>query len=173
MRVFVRCAKNDQKGLTRTPVLALADEEDACPVRAYRRYVAALGITVQPGCTKVEGEPERCEVCPPAFPSIGKHKGKMDRAMPKSRVTEILRVLFLDLAEGGHLTEAEARAFTSKSLRCGGVSEATAQCVRDGVVQGHGGWLHRQSLVHYDMMREGERCDVSLALGRAVGAWLK
>jgi len=172
MRVFVRYAKNDQKGLTRTPLLAAAAKEEACPVKIYRAYVATAGIRVHPGCTKVEGEPDRCTVCPPAFPSIGKHKGKMDRAMPKSRVTELLRVFFLELAAAGHMTEGEARAFSSKSLRTGGVTAAAGACIRDGVVQGHGGWLHRQSLVHYDQMREGERNDVSLALGKAVGAWL-
>ena len=172
MRVLVRYAKDDQKGLTRMPVLAMAEDSRACPVRSYRSYVAIAGITVQPGCTKVEGEPQRCTVCPVAFPSIGKHKGKMHRAMPKSRVTEILRVFYLVLADQGHMTEAEARAFSSKSLRCGGVSAASAECVRDGVLQGHGGWLHRQSLVHYDVMREGERTEVSTALGKAVGVWL-
>jgi hypothetical protein len=173
MRVLVRYAKNDQKGLTRAPVVAMAEDVEACPVRTYRNYVATVGIWVQPGCTKVEGEPQRCAVCPPAFPSIGKHKGRMDRPMPKARVTEILRVFYLELAAQGHMTEEEARAFTSKSLRCGGVSEASGNCVRDGVLQGHGGWLHRQSLVHYDLMREGERCDVSNALSKAVGAWLQ
>jgi hypothetical protein len=173
MRVYVRYAKNDQKGLTRTPVLALAEKEEACPVRAYRNYTALAGIWVQPGCTKVEGEPQRCTACPPAFPSIGKHRGKMERPMPKSRVTEIMRVFYLELAAQGHMTEEEGRAFSSKSLRSGGVSEASAECIRDGVLQGHGGWLHRQSLVHYDLMREGERCDVSKALGKAVSVWLQ
>ena len=50
------------------------------------------------------------------------------------------------------------------------MSEASALCVRDGVLQGHGGWLHRQSLVHYDLMRKNEQCDVSRALGAAVGS---
>jgi hypothetical protein len=135
--------------------------------------VSALGIFVQPGCTKVEGEPHRCEVCPPAFPSVGRHKGKMDRPMPKARVSELMRVFYLELARQGVMTEDEARRFSSKSLRCGGVSEAAGACIRDGVLQGHGGWLHRQSLIHYDLMREGERCEVSKALGRAVGAWLE
>ena len=43
-----------------------------------------------------------------------------------------------------------------------------ANFVRDGVVQGHGGWLMRESLVHYDQIRKGERRDVSRALNAAV-----
>jgi hypothetical protein len=173
MRVLVRYAKNDQKGLTRTPVLAMAADSRACPVRAYRNYITTACISVHANCDKIEGEPQRCTVCTAAFPSIGKHRGKMKSAMPKARVTEILRVWYLELAVQGHMTEKEARAFSSKSLRCGGVSAASAECVRDGVLQGHGGWLHRQSLVHYDLMRDGERCDVSKALGKAVGVFLK
>ena len=91
--------------------------------------------------------------------------------MPKARVTAILRVLFLELAGLGLMTEEEARAFSSKSMRAGGVTVAAAEAVRDGVIQGHGGWLHRQSLVHYDLMRESERSDVSAALNTAVASW--
>ena len=175
MRVLVRYAKNDQKGLTRSAVLELAADPAACPVMTMRQYLGAAGIRVQPGCTKVEGEPQRCTVCPPAFPSITKHQGKKDRAMPKARVTELLRGLFLELArvDPDCISEQEARAFSSKSLRCGGVSESAAQAVRDGVIQGHGGWLQRQSLVHYDIMRPGEQADVSRALNSAVTKWLQ
>jgi hypothetical protein len=171
MRVLVRYAKNDQKGITRAPVLAFAEDARACPVRTYRRCAAALNLKVKSGCTKVEGEPQRCTVCPPAFPSVTKHRGVMGRPMPKSRVTELLRMLFLQLAALGALTEQEARAFSSKSLRCGGVTQAAASCIRDGVVQAHGGWLHRQSLIHYDLMRNDEQSDVSRALGEAVRAF--
>jgi len=172
LRVFVRYAKNDQKGLTRAPLVEDASNEVACPVKVFLRYVSAAGLKVQHGCNKVEGEPERCSVCPPAFPAITKHGGIQSRPMPKSRVTEIMRVFFLEMADKGLMTEEQARAFSSKSLRCGGVSQATAEAVRDGVVQGHGGWLQRQSLVHYDLMRPGEAPDVSRALNKAVGRFL-
>lgn len=172
MRVLVRYAKNDQKGLTRAPVLEVGSDVRSCPVRIFLDYVAAACIGVLEGCTKVEGEPQRCSVCPPAFPSIHRHRGKQTRAMPKARVTAILRVLFLELASLGLMTEEEARAFSSKSMRAGGVTVAAAEAVRDGVIQGHGGWLHRQSLVHYDLMRESERSDVSSALNAAVASWL-
>jgi hypothetical protein len=175
MRVYVRYAKNDQKGLTRTAVLEMASDPACCPVRLMRQYLASAGIRIQHGCTKVEGEPEKCRVCPPAFPSITRFQGKKDRPMPKARVTELLRVLFVELArvDPDCISEEEARAFSSKSLRCGGVSESAAQAVRDGVIQGHGGWLQRQSLVHYDLMRPGEQVDVSRALNSAVTKWLQ
>ena len=172
MRVLVRYAKNDQKGLTRAPVLEFGADARSCPIRIFLDYVACAGIGVAAGCTKVEGEPQRCTVCPPAFPSIHKHKGKQTRAMPKARVTSILRVLYLELAALGLMTEEEAKAFSSKSMRAGGVTAAAGEAVRDGVIQGHGGWLHRQSLVHYDLMRESERSDVSAALNAAVASWL-
>jgi hypothetical protein len=120
----------------------------------------------------VEGEPQRCTVCPPAFPTITKFHGKKERAMPKSRVTEVLRILFLNMHKAGLISEEEARAFSSKSLRCGGVSQAAAEAVRDGVFQGHGGWLQRQSLVHYDVMRASERPDVSTALNASIDRWM-
>lgn len=172
MRILVRYAKNDQKGLTRSPVLEESAEEAACPVRAFLRYVGSAGLKVESRCEKVEGQPDRCPVCPPAFPSITKNGGVQPRPMPRARVTEIMRVFFLELAAAGLMTEEEARAFTSKSLRCGGVSQASAEAIRDGVLQGHGGWLQRQSLVHYDLMRPGESSDVSRALNRAVGKFL-
>jgi hypothetical protein len=172
LRVLVRYAKNDQKGLTRAPVLGFSSDVRSCPVGVFLEYVAVAGIGVSEGCTKVEGEPQRCSVCPPAFPSIHKHGGKQSRAMPKAKVTAILRVLFLELAALGLMTEEEAKAFSSKSMRAGGVTAAAAEAVRDGVIQGHGGWLHRQSLVHYDLMRESERSDVSAALNAAVASWL-
>jgi hypothetical protein len=172
---MVRYAKNDQKGLTRTTILEMANNENACLVRCLRRYFTAAGIKVEPNYTKVEGEPERCRVRPPAFPSITRHQGKRVRPMPKARVIEMLKALFMELAqeEPDCMTEEEARAFSSKSLRCAGVSEAAAQAVRDGVVPGHGGWLQRQSLVHYDVMRPGEQADVSKALSAAVTQWLQ
>ena len=172
LRVLVRYAKNDQKGLTRQPVLERGKVAASCPVRLYLRYVGAAGIRVQPCCTKVEGKPHRCTVCPPAFPSITQYQGKKDRPMPKARVSEILKVYFRELAAAGRMTEEEAEAFSSKSLRCGGVSQAAAETIRDGVVQGHGGWLQRQSLVHYDQMRPGEKPFVSRALNTAVEKWL-
>ena len=62
----------------------------------------------------------------------------------------------------------EALQFSAKSLRCGGVSQAAGEAVRDGVLQGHGGWLQRTSLRHYDLMRESEGLCVSGALNAAV-----
>ncbi|MFB0956116.1 MAG: hypothetical protein QMB43_04070, partial [Alistipes putredinis] len=62
----------------------------------------------------------------------------------------------------------EARRFSAKSMRCGGTSAAAAEAVRDGVLQGHGGWLARTSLVHYDQMMESEKATVSATLNAAV-----
>ena len=171
MRVLVRKAKNDQKGFTRDPFVGQAASGVECPVRRYRQYVKAVGLQVMAGCTKQWGKPDRCEVCAPAFPSITKHQGRKDRPMPKSRVTAIIKELFMHLAEQGHMDAEEASQYSSKSLRCGGVSEASALAVRDGVLQGHGGWLSRQSLIHYDGIQESERHVVSGALNEAVEAW--
>ena len=88
--------------------------------------------------------------------------------MPKGKGTEIVKKLFLSLADLDLMTEEEANTFSGKPARTGGVSEAAANFVRDGVVQGHGGWLMGESLVHYDQIREGERRDVSRALNAAV-----
>ena len=62
-------------------------------------------------------------------------------------------------------------------MAVGGGRRATGVCNRHesvgsvGIVcAGHGGWL--QSLVHNDLMRKSEQCDVSRALGAAVGALL-
>ena len=68
--------------------------------------------------------------------------------MPTARVTEIVRGLYIGLAVSGGMTMEEALAFSSTSLRCGGVSQAAREAIRDGVNQTHGGWLVRQSLVH-------------------------
>ena len=59
----------------------------------------------------------------------------------------------MGLADANIIDEATARNFSAKSLRCGGVSQAAAEEIRDGVTQGRGGWQQRASLVHYDAMR--------------------
>lgn len=66
---------------------------------------------------------------------------------------------------GSAVTEDEAKSFSAKSLRCGGVSSAAAACVRGGVIHGHGGWFDIQSQKHYDLMKKGEEGLVSTRLG--------
>ena len=83
-------------------------------------------------------------------------------------MTSRVRELFLGLAARGLMSMEEAKEFSSKSLRCGGVSATAAEAVRDGVLQGHGGWLQRQSLRHYDLMRQSERTLVPRSLMGAV-----
>ena len=96
--------------------------------------------------------------------------------MPDSRVTKIIKQVMVTLAkETGEqpLTVQEAEAFSAKSLRCGGCSAAAAEGVRDGVTQGHGGWLSRVSLKHYDLMQKGEETLTSSRLSAAVWAAFK
>lgn len=89
------------------------------------------------------------------------------------RVTMVIKDLYKGLARHKGLDEEWAAHFSGKSMRCGGVSEAAGAAVRDGVLQGHGGWLQRQSLVHYDLMRPSERGDVSSAIGARVQAYVE
>jgi site-specific DNA-cytosine methylase len=173
LMVLIRYAKNDQKGVTRTPVLERAGDARVCPVRAFQRYRVAALIEVHPGCTKVVGEPHRCTVCPPAFPSITRTQGKKSMAMPKSRVTDIVKALYGQLAAHGHMELEVARGYSSKSLRCGGRSVAAANAIRGGVICGHGGWLHKQSADHYERMLTGEATQVSRALNTAVARFLE
>ena len=84
--------------------------------------------------------------------------------MPAAKVTEIIRKLFMGLADSGVIDEATAKGFSAKPLRCGGVSQAAAEEIRDEVTQGLGGWQQRTSLVHYDTIRPTEALDVSRAL---------
>ena len=168
MSVTVRYAKNDVRGLTRAPRLA-ADGGEWCPVKLGKEYFKLLGLAVHPACDKVEGEPARCSVCPAAFPPIWKHGGvQHGKRIPRAQVSLRIKSLFIGLAETGVMSMADAKEFSGKSCRCGGVSSAAAECIRDGVVQGHGGWLTRQSLRHYDLMKPSERALVSSALNAAV-----
>ena len=167
-KVLIRKAKNDQKGVTRAPMLEEAVDKDRCPVEIVFDYFKWGRIDVHPQCDKVEGQRADCSFCPPAFPSFHKKLGKMDCPMPTAKVTEIIRKLFMGLADAGDIDEAMAMNFSAKSLRCGGVSQAAAEQIRDGVTQGHGGWQQRTSLVHYDAMRPTEALDVSHALNAAL-----
>ena len=90
--------------------------------------------------------------------------------MPDSRVNKIVKGLFIALAKAKPevLSPELASKFTAKSMRCGGTSAASAGAVRDAVLQGHGGWLNRKSLVHYDLMTESEKALVSSSLNAAV-----
>ena len=78
--------------------------------------------------------------------------------------------MYVNLAKHWGLEEDWAKHFSGKSMRCGGVSAASGNSVRDGVLAGHGGWLQRESLRHYDLMMEGERTHVSDALNDRLGA---
>ena len=118
-------------------------------------------IKVHPRCNKVWGEPYPCEFCEALFPSIlSKAKGgKRPRAMPDGRVTKIVKQMMVMLAElKPHIISVEeAKGFSVRCLRSGGTTEAAGQGVREGVLQGHGGWAVRESLIHYDLMQEGEK----------------
>ena len=63
---------------------------------------------------------------------------------------------------------AEAGGFSAKSLRTGGTSESAALEIREGVMQGHGGWAARKSLDSYDQMKGTKARVVSHALNEAV-----
>ena len=173
LEVLIRYAKNDLRGKTRAPQLAAGEDDGSCPLRCLERHMTAAGITVQVGCNKRWGEPFACSVCEPLFPSILTEAkgGKRPRAMPDSRVTKIIKDVMTTVAKvtnGKVLTLEEAKHFSAKSLRCGGCSEAAAQGVREGVTQGHGGWLSRTSLIHYDLMKKSEATLTSEKLSAAV-----
>ena len=142
LEVTIRYAKNDPRGLTRSPKLS-REGGRGCVVGMWEQYVAAENLTVLPQCTKVKGVPTRCEVCGPAFPAIWKHGGQQRHAVSPAMVTIRVKALFMGLAETGVISVDEAKMFSGKSMRCGGVSAAAAEAVRDGVLQGHGGWLQR------------------------------
>jgi hypothetical protein len=176
MEVWVRRAKNDKKGKTRSAFLECAVSGEPCPVGRFWDYAKVARIERHPECNKVLGEPERCTVCPPAFPTLGKRKRvapKQGFGMPVARVTETIRALYVQLASTGKVTLEQARQFSGKSMRCGGVSAAAGLAIRDGVLQGHGGWLSRASLIHYDGMTPGEIPEVSRALNAEVARWLE
>jgi hypothetical protein len=65
---------------------------------------------------------------------------KKSRMPAQEASTETLTQLFAGLASTGLMTEELAATFSGKSCRCGGVSAAAGEAVRDGVLQGHGGW---------------------------------
>ena len=90
--------------------------------------------------------------------------------MPDGRVTTIVKGMMVALARARPdiLSVAEAGGFSAKSLRTGGTSESAALEIREGVMQGHGGWAARKSLDSYDQMKGTEARVVSHALNEAV-----
>jgi hypothetical protein len=173
MQVLIRYAKNDSKGNTRAPTLSANPEApDQCPVGLMQAYCRECCISTQPGCDKVWGEPYACTVCPPLFPTI-LIGGKCDRSMPDSRVTVVVKRAMVALAEARPeiLSVEEAQKFSAKSLRTGGTSESAAHQIREGVIQGHGGWASRKSLDHYDQMKQSEHGVVSSLLNEAISKW--
>ena len=174
VQVLIRYAKNDPKGNTRDPTLtASAEGSEQCPVALMKEYCRECSISKQPGCDKVWGEPYACSMCPPLFPTILKG-GKCARSMPDSRVTVIVKraMLALAVARPDVLSAEEAQKFSAKSLRTGGTSESAAQQIREGVMQGHGGWASRKSLDHYDQMKKSEHGVVSSLLNGAISQWM-
>jgi hypothetical protein len=167
MEVTIRYAKNDVRGLTRSPRLA-REGGHLCPVGLWEEYSVQEGLVRSPLCDKVKGEPQRCRHCKPAFPAMWKFGGQQRHPIRAATVTSRVKELFMGLAVRGLMSAAVAKEFCGKSMRCGGVSAAAALAVREGVLQGHGGWLQRQSLRHYDLMRECERSGVSKALNKAM-----
>ena len=94
--------------------------------------------------------------------------------MTDGRVTTIAKGMMVALARARPdiLSVAEAGGFsamlTARSLRTGGTSESAALEIREGVMQGHGGWAARKSLDSYDQMKGTEARVVSHALNEAV-----
>ena len=90
--------------------------------------------------------------------------------MPDGRVTTIIKGMMVALAavRPDVVSVEQAKTFSAKSLRTGGTSEAAACVIREGVLQGHGGWAARKSLDSYDQMKSSEECVVSTALDNAV-----
>ena len=90
--------------------------------------------------------------------------------MPDGRVTTIIKGMMVALAavRPDVVSVEQAKTFSAKSLRTGGTSEAAACVIREGVMQGHGGWAARKSLDSYDQMKSSEECVVSTALNNAV-----
>jgi hypothetical protein len=170
LEITVRYAKNDVKGMTRKAFLQATGGLE-CPRRLWVDYVVMCGLKCSPACNKVQGEPTRCDYCPPAFPSIH-NKGVQQFPIPKARVSSLVKGLHVALGNLHGWERSWGTAYSAKSLRCGGVTEAAAAAVRDGVLQGHGGWLQRQSLVHYDLMKPSERMLVSGTLNSLVGGFL-
>ena len=93
--------------------------------------------------------------------------------MPDSRVTVVVKRAMVALAEARPeiLSVEEAQKFSAKSLRTGGTSESAAHQIREGVIQGHGGWASRKSLDHYDQMKQSEHGVVSSLLNEAISKW--
>ena len=106
--VLIRKAKNDRKGVTRAPMLEGADDKARCPVKILLTYFKRARIDVSPYCNKVEGQRDDCSFCPPAFPSFHKVHGKMDCPMPISKVTKVIRKLFMGLADVGIVDDFSA-----------------------------------------------------------------
>ena len=170
MRVLIRYAKNDLRGRTREPALAaVPDEPRSCPRAVMQEHMRVCSIECSPLCNKVWGEPYACDHCPPLLPTIVK-AGIRERAMPNSRVTVVIKGVFLELARRcpDRLSAQEAKGFSAKRLRTGGVSESCAHEVWEGVVQGHGGWGARKSLDSYGQMKAGEERQVSTTLNEAI-----
>lgn len=170
LAITVRYAKNDVKGLTRRAFLEATGGLE-CPKRLWLEYVAMCGLSGSEHCDKVQGEPTRCTACGPAFPSVHR-RGVQGFAIPKSRVSRIIKQVHQELGSVMGWGRSWGDPYSAKSLRCGGVTEAAGACVRDGVLQGHGGWLQRQSLVHYDLMKDDERLVVSGTLNGLVREYL-
>lgn len=81
-------------------------------------------------------------------------------------------MLALAAARPDILSAEEAQKFSAKSLRTGGTSESAAHQIREGVIQGHGGWASRKSLDHYDQMKKSEHGVVSSLLNEAISKWM-
>ena len=172
LRITVRYAKNDTRGKTRTADLDQVGGE-ACPVTLWRSYCQMAELCKDPRCDKVAGETTACSFCPPAFPRIYKNEGVQLEPVSSAGASKIVKTLFVSL--GVYLGQGEecGKSFSGKSLRCGGVSEACTSAIRDEVVQGHGGWLQRQSLRHYDLMRPEEKGLVSETFNQRVDSFLR
>jgi hypothetical protein len=54
-KTLIRKAKNDQKGVTRAPMLEDASDKTRCPVEILFTYFKRARIHVHPLCNKAEG----------------------------------------------------------------------------------------------------------------------
>jgi site-specific recombinase XerD len=129
LRIAVRRSKSDQEGAGAAVGLPYGSNPDTCPVRAWRAWLAAAGIT--------EG---------PAFRAIDRHDRMSERRLSPAAVAEVVK-------RRARAAGQDAAAFAAHSLRAGIATEAFGQGVPEFSVMRHGRWKSATSMRTY--IREG------------------
>ena len=177
VHILIRKTKNDQRTVTTTTTLEGArPDSELCLVRTLHEYMHTLfgGVGRQKGCTRDVHKAFECSKCPRLFPKVLRNGAFIYAEASERTLRKRLKSALKRLITAGWIPPEQYSVMSIGSLRKGGNSTAAVYGIREAVREKHGRWglaaraRSGTAEPEYNMILEGERQGVSMALHRSL-----